>query len=433
MLSFVIGGREVQIRFRNLDVIPEDLIEPNLQRIDPRPFSFALFHGGDNLFAVLAQVAELVQLAVIAAADHPGFGGQGRRIVGDGTLEPLADVGEFVELLVEMTKKLAAACGLRCEEILEHGKLRERFAQGHELAWGREAKCNAAGEALQVENAFELFADFAAHDGLLDKVRDRIEARIDRFPINQWTKHPGAQETRAHAGDRGVQRGDQRGGGSRASRFLGKDGRKQFEIADGHGVKDQSVVLFVVTDAVEMSEGFGGGGRTFVGGLAAVRTIGGVFAEIVHDDAGCCEGLQMIVEAEAGKFGDAELFAEDAFGIVALKNPIFEAGFHAAGAFEERGLRRFEELLGPGKQRFPRMKQLQLVAERFIGARAGEFRGLKFAGGEIDVREANGRARGVPGDGGEKIVFTGVEHGDIGRRAGRDHANDFASHQLFCF
>ncbi len=31
LLSFVIGGREMQIRFRNLNVIPKDLIEPNLQ------------------------------------------------------------------------------------------------------------------------------------------------------------------------------------------------------------------------------------------------------------------------------------------------------------------------------------------------------------------------------------------------------------------
>ncbi len=77
------------------------------------------------------------------------------------------------------------------------------------------------------------------------------------------------------------------------------------------------------------------------------------------------------------------------------------------------------------------MKQLKLVAESFIGARAGEFRGLKFSGGEIDVREANGRARGVPGDGGEEIVFAGVEDGDIGGRARRDHANHFAADEFF--
>src|SRR6266850_545555 len=329
-----------------------------------------------------------------------------------------------------MTKKFAAARWLRCEEILEHGKLRERFAQCHEFAWGREAKCNAAGEALQVENPFQLFANFATHDGLLDKVRDRIEAPIDRFTLNQWTKHPGAQEARTHARNRDIQRGNERGRASRASRLLGKDGRKQFEIADGHGVKDQSVVLLVVADAVEMLQGFSRGGRTLAGALAAVRAVGGVFAEIVHDSASCCEGLQVIVEAKASKFGDAKLFAEDAFGVVALKNPILEARFHAAGAFEERGLGRFEKLLGPGKQRFPRVKQLQLVTERFIGARAGKFRGLKFAGGEIDVGEANGRARGVPGDRSEEIIFAGVEDGDIGGRAGRDHANDFAANEF---
>jgi len=59
-------------------------------------------------------------------------------------------------------------------------------------------------------------------------------------------------------------------------------------------------------------------------------------------------------------------FAQDALGIVALKDPIFEAGFHATHAFQERCLRRFEKLLRPGKQSFPRAKQLKFVAKSVI-------------------------------------------------------------------
>ena len=166
-------------------------------------------------------------------------------------------------------------------------------------------------------------------------MRDRIQACVDCFPINQRTKHPGTQETRAHAGDCDVQRGNERGGASRASGLLGEDGRQQFEVTDGNRVKNQGVVLFIVADTVEMLQCFGGGRDSFVCDVAAVRTVGGIFAEVVHDGAGCRDGLQVIVEAEAGKFGDAKLFAEDAFGVVALKNPILQPGFHAAGAFKE--------------------------------------------------------------------------------------------------
>jgi len=42
--------------------------------------------------------------------------------------------------------------------------------------------------------------------------------------------------------------------------------------------------------------------------------------------------LRVIVEAEAGKFGYAELFAEDALGVIGMEDPIFDAGFDAAHA-----------------------------------------------------------------------------------------------------
>ena len=76
---------------------------------------------------------------------------------------------------------------------------------------------------------------------------------------------------------------------------------------------------------------------------------GGVFAEIVDDRAGGGERLVMIVEAEAGEFGDAELFAEDAGGVVVLEDPVVEAGFDAAGAVEQGIFCGVEELLRAGE------------------------------------------------------------------------------------
>ena len=57
-------------------------------------------------------------------------------------------------------------------------------------------------------------------------------------------------------------------------RFFGEDGGDEFEIADGDGIEDERVVLFVEADAIEMAEGFEAGG---------VVAAGGIFAEVMDD------------------------------------------------------------------------------------------------------------------------------------------------------
>src|ERR1700730_19161845 len=150
------------------------------------------------------------------------------------------------------------------------------------------------------------------------------------------------------------------------------------------------MVLLVVTDPVKMPQCFDAGGiRVFIGGRSALSARG-IFSEIVNDGSGRSQCLRMIVKAETREFSHAKLFAQDALGIVALKDPIFEAGFHATNTFKKRCLCRFEKLLRPREQRFARAEQVEFVAKRVIGADAAEFGGLKCAGGKIDVSEADG-------------------------------------------
>ena len=124
----------MEVGLRDLDVVAEDLVEADLQRVDAGAFAFALFHGGDDLFAVLAEVAEFVEFGVIVGADDAGVGGERGRLVGDGALEAFADVGEFVDFVVEAAEEVAAAFGWGGEEILEDGELGQGFAEGDEFA-----------------------------------------------------------------------------------------------------------------------------------------------------------------------------------------------------------------------------------------------------------------------------------------------------------
>ena len=123
------------------------------------------------------------------------------------------------------------------------------------------SKGDAAGEALEILNAAQLFADFAAYDGLLDEVSDGVEARCNGFAVDKRAKDPRAEKASAHAGDGDVESGDERCG-SVFGGFVGKDGSKELEIADGDGIEDEGVVLYIEANAIEvLQSGDGGSGE----------------------------------------------------------------------------------------------------------------------------------------------------------------------------
>src|SRR5258708_22085371 len=196
------------------------------------------------------------------------------------------------------------------------------------------------------------------------------EEGFDGVEVDERAKHPGGEHTGAHAGDGGIESGGQ-GGGAGGLGFFGENGGDEFEIAYGDGVEDERVVLLVKADAIQMAKGFDAG---------RVIASGGIFAEVVHDGAGGGEGLRMIVEAEAGKFGDAELFAQNAFGIIGMEDPIFVAGFDAAHAVDERHFRSFEELLRPREKSFAGADELEFIAQRFFRGGGGGVWGPGFGG-----------------------------------------------------
>src|SRR5579863_457311 len=158
-----------------------------------------------------------------------------------------------------------------------------------------------------------------------------------------------------------------------------------------------------------------------------VRTASCVFAQVVNDCPGCRKRLRVVVESKASQLRDAELFAQNPLGVIALEDPIFETAFHATGSFEQRSLRGFKKLLRAWKKRFAWMEKLQLVAQRLVSIRARKFRGLKFAGREVHKCQSNRRAGRMLRDGGQVIVFARVENGAVGGRTGRDDADDFAA------
>ena len=121
LFAFVVGGSQMQIWLRNFDVVAEDTVEANLQGIDAGALALALFHSGNDLLAVLAQVAEFVKFGVVAITNDSRIGGQGWRLVGDGAVEAFTHIDELVDFVVQVTQKLAAVFGRSGQKIFQDG------------------------------------------------------------------------------------------------------------------------------------------------------------------------------------------------------------------------------------------------------------------------------------------------------------------------
>src|SRR5882724_1680240 len=252
----------------NFDVVAKNLVETNFQGADAGAFAFALFHGSDDLLAVLAEVTKFVEFGMEARADHAGIGGESWGLIGDTAFEGFTNVSELVNFIVQTAKQRAAAGRSWRDEISEDRKLRQGFTKRYQLAWAGLAESDAAGEAFKILNAAKLLADFAADDGLLNKMSNCVEAFFDGVAVNQGPKNPGTQKARAHSGDGDIERGDERGRRVFA-RVVGKNRGQQFKVAHGNRVEHQRVVLFVVANAIEVAQGFEGYSTAVAG--AAVR------------------------------------------------------------------------------------------------------------------------------------------------------------------
>ena len=79
----------MQVRLRDLDVVAEDAIEADLQRLDAGARALAVFHLGDDLLARAADVPQVVDFRVEAVAHEAAVARQRRRLVGDRLIDPL--------------------------------------------------------------------------------------------------------------------------------------------------------------------------------------------------------------------------------------------------------------------------------------------------------------------------------------------------------
>ncbi len=97
LLAFVILRNQVQIRFRNLEVVAEDGVELHLERSDARPATFPLLDLRQHLLAVAGKFAQFVQAAIHSRCNHTALGKAQRRLGHNRLLNAVAQIAQFIE------------------------------------------------------------------------------------------------------------------------------------------------------------------------------------------------------------------------------------------------------------------------------------------------------------------------------------------------
>src|SRR5205823_6291768 len=147
LLAVVIGRDGMEVRLRDLDVVPEDAVVADLQRRDAGSRPLALLHLRDDLFPRSTDRLDLVELVVDSVPRETPVAGKRRRVVDEGLLDAIADVGEIVELRDERLRERRLEVG---EQRPDAGHEGERLPKADEIARAGGAERGACHEPLEI-------------------------------------------------------------------------------------------------------------------------------------------------------------------------------------------------------------------------------------------------------------------------------------------
>ena len=384
---------------RHVDVIAENLVVADLELLYPGALALARFQLGDELRAVVADVAQAVHLLRVAAAEDAALAHGEGGLVADGALDVLPHVGQLVQ------RRRLPQQGRRApgQQPFELRQLRAALAQRGQVAPVGGAEHRPAHQALHVADAGERAPQLLPQHALAVQLADGGEAALDGHGREQRPLHPGAQQPPAHGRLGAVEHPQQA-----AALFARALVLRQLQAAP------RRVVQLHVFPALEEVE------RVDIRKVALLRLF-----HIAQQRAAGPDGRGGVPQAQGVHILRAELLAEGgraghvvepaAVRLQQAAQPLAQEGADALvrrRALAEHGLAR-------GKAR-------QLVAD-VRHAVLGEGGGAEFARG--NVAEGRRAADRVQVHGADIVGAPLLEHGALRHRAGGDHADHVPLHQ----
>ena len=180
----------------NVDIIAEDLVVADLELLCARALALALLELGNGLRAVIAHVAQAVDLLAVAGAEDTALAHGKRRLVADRAVDARAEVGERVHLR-DVAQRRAVHVLQQRRQLRQ---LRAAERQCVQVAPVGRAVHRARDKALHIADLPQAADQPAPQHALTHQLLHRTEAAADLHGAQQRALDPGAQQTAAHGG-----------------------------------------------------------------------------------------------------------------------------------------------------------------------------------------------------------------------------------------
>ena len=195
------GRYEGEIRLRDLEIVPDDPVVPQLQRADPGCAAFLRQVPVEHFPRAVLQSVQPVQVGVVAAADEVSLGEHDGRLFTD---RPCQEPGEVAHLLLRAAPGAPQASGCRpgprgplaSEQSSQRKDRHEGRADGKQVLRVRAVHRHPGRQAFQVENGAEGLPKSGQEHLLAVQRLHRGKPPLDGRALLQRGEDPSAQLAR---------------------------------------------------------------------------------------------------------------------------------------------------------------------------------------------------------------------------------------------
>ena len=195
LLADVAVRHAVRAAVAHLDVVAEDLVVADLQRLDARLLLLALLNLLQHRLAVVRDAAVLVELLVVARLDDAALAQADARVLDNRALQEVDEIIEGLHLRLGLLEH-RRLCPLQL--LADSWQTAQRDLERDEVARIGRADLDARQEALEVVDLTAAVAHAAAQREITDEFFDGIEALRDARDAQERVLEPLLQEEAAH-------------------------------------------------------------------------------------------------------------------------------------------------------------------------------------------------------------------------------------------
>ena len=402
------GGHEAKIRFRHLEVVPDDLVVTELQRGDLRGGPLLLQVGFQHPARVVLQVVKPVQLRVVTATDEVSLREECRRLVAERAVDQVDHLPHRRCVRGDPLPHSREAVGrpLPLQVLGKAQRRAKRAFHRDDVLCVSLLHGHPGNEALEVEHSTENLPDPRKEDLVPVEGFHRRKARLDLDPVQERGEDPAPQLPGAGRGAGLIEHGEER---IFAAPLL--EVREELEVALRGLVEFDVAPVGVDGKRRDVTEGM-------PGGLPDVLQ-----QQARRDDLRCIVG-----KPEALEVGHAELPLQTGSARIPIEAPVRVTVDEEPFAFSQKptddGVLDEEGLLG---ERLPGIQAPQLPFQHLRALFVGEGRCAKLTGGHVCVGE--GDAIPHPAQADEVIVRSLGKVAVVEHRPRGDHLHDVPGHE----